>query len=119
MDIERDELYQRAVAIVKRTGVAKCSAMQRELRIGFNRAWRMLEAMERDGIVSPLDEEHGRTVLSDNHHYRSGDANLIREGAEAACRAKMLLTNTGNRGLVDYYAVLHSRLEALADRIER
>ena len=53
MEDERDEFYQRAVDIVVSTGQASISMIQRKLRIGYNRAARMVEMMEEDGIVSP------------------------------------------------------------------
>ena len=46
------------------------------------------------------------------------DIITIREGAEASCRAKMLLMNTGNNGMMHHYANLASNLEQLASRIE-
>ena len=61
MEDERDEFYQRAVDIVVSTGQASISMIQRKLRIGYNRAARMVEMMEEDGIVSPAKcrEERG------------------------------------------------------------
>lgn len=53
MEDERDEFYQKAVDIVTATGQASISMIQRKLRIGYNRAARMIEMMEEDGIVSP------------------------------------------------------------------
>ncbi|MBI5043834.1 MAG: hypothetical protein HZC10_08440 [Nitrospirae bacterium] len=53
MEDERDEFYQRAVDLVTSTGQASISMIQRKMRIGYNRAARMIEMMEEDGIVSP------------------------------------------------------------------
>ncbi|MBI2377287.1 MAG: DNA translocase FtsK 4TM domain-containing protein [Deltaproteobacteria bacterium] len=50
---ERDEMYDRAVQIVTETRKASISAIQRRLRVGYNRAARMIEMMEKDGIVGP------------------------------------------------------------------
>ncbi|MCB9650363.1 MAG: hypothetical protein H6730_27820 [Deltaproteobacteria bacterium] len=52
-DDERDEHYDMAVKIVTETKRASISALQRRLRVGYNRAARMVEMMEHDGIVGP------------------------------------------------------------------
>lgn len=62
-DVERDELYSRAVELVTTTGQASISMVQRRLRVGYNRAARMIEMMEEDGIVSPPDGSKGREVI--------------------------------------------------------
>jgi S-DNA-T family DNA segregation ATPase FtsK/SpoIIIE len=51
-DFEHDEMYDMAVQIVCETRKASISALQRRLRVGYNRAARMIEMMERQGIVS-------------------------------------------------------------------
>jgi len=60
---EVDELYEEAVRLVKRSGQASVSMLQRRLRIGYNRAARMIEQMEREGIVGPSDGSRPREVL--------------------------------------------------------
>ncbi len=62
-DEEVDELYQEAVNLVVRTGQASISMLQRRLRVGYNRAARMIERMEREGIVGPSDGVRPRPVL--------------------------------------------------------
>jgi len=62
-DPESDPLYDEAVAIVLRTRRASISAVQRQLRIGYNRAARLIEAMEQAGLVSPMESNGNRTVL--------------------------------------------------------
>lgn len=58
-----DEKYDEAVAIVVETGQASLSMMQRRLRVGYNRAARIIEIMEREGIVGPADGSRPREVL--------------------------------------------------------
>jgi S-DNA-T family DNA segregation ATPase FtsK/SpoIIIE len=62
--MEHDEMYDRAVAIVTETRKASISAIQRRLRVGYNRAARMIEMMETEGIVGPASGPKGeREVL--------------------------------------------------------
>ena len=58
-----DELYNKAVAIVCREKRASTSFIQRHLQIGYNRAARIIEKMETDGIVSPANHVGRREVL--------------------------------------------------------
>lgn len=60
---EADELYRQAVELVIATRQASISMIQRKLRVGYNRAARMIERMEEEGIVSPLEAGKGREVL--------------------------------------------------------
>jgi S-DNA-T family DNA segregation ATPase FtsK/SpoIIIE len=59
---ELDEKYQEAVELVYQTGQASISMVQRKLRVGYNRAARMIEAMEKQGIVGPSDGSRPREV---------------------------------------------------------
>lgn len=65
---EHDELYDQAVAFVTEQGQASISSVQRRLRVGYNRAARMIEMMERDGIVGPADGAKPREVIV-RHDY--------------------------------------------------
>ncbi len=58
-----DELYDRGVAIVTETRNASISYLQRRLKIGYNRAARMIEEMEEQGVVGPNEGTKGRQVL--------------------------------------------------------
>jgi DNA segregation ATPase FtsK/SpoIIIE, S-DNA-T family len=59
---EKDDLYDESVRIVMETGQASISMIQRRLRIGYNRAARMVEQMEREGLVLPADGARPREV---------------------------------------------------------
>ncbi|HXG53587.1 MAG TPA: DNA translocase FtsK 4TM domain-containing protein [candidate division Zixibacteria bacterium] len=61
---EYDEMYDQAVAIVTETQQASISMLQRRLRVGYNRAARMIEQMERDGVVGPADGAKPREVYA-------------------------------------------------------
>jgi S-DNA-T family DNA segregation ATPase FtsK/SpoIIIE len=61
-----DELYDQAVTIVAETRQASISMIQRRLRIGYNRAARMIERMEREGVVGPADGAKPREVYAGN-----------------------------------------------------
>jgi S-DNA-T family DNA segregation ATPase FtsK/SpoIIIE len=63
-DTEADPLYDQAVRIVTETRRASISGVQRRLKIGYNRAARMVEAMEHAGIVGPLEANGSREVLA-------------------------------------------------------
>ncbi|WP_175939894.1 DNA translocase FtsK [Caballeronia sp. BCC1704] len=63
-DAEADPLYDEAVAFVVRTRRASISSVQRQLRIGYNRAARLVEQMESAGLVSPMGSNGNREVLA-------------------------------------------------------
>jgi S-DNA-T family DNA segregation ATPase FtsK/SpoIIIE len=60
---ESDPLYDEAVAIVLKHRRASISLVQRHLRIGYNRAARLLETMEQAGVVSPMQSNGNRDIL--------------------------------------------------------
>jgi len=63
-DPEQDELYDEAVQFVTQSRRASISAVQRKLKIGYNRAARMIEAMEVAGVVSEMSSNGSREVLA-------------------------------------------------------
>jgi len=63
-DAEADPLYDQAVDIVLKNKRASISLVQRHLRIGYNRSARLIEAMEKAGLVSGMDGRGGREVLA-------------------------------------------------------
>ncbi|GJM15743.1 MAG: cell division protein FtsK [Thermodesulfobacteriota bacterium] len=55
LDDEKDELYQQALRTIAESGQASISMLQRKLKIGYNRAARIVEIMEKEGIVGPQE----------------------------------------------------------------
>jgi S-DNA-T family DNA segregation ATPase FtsK/SpoIIIE len=67
---EYDERYDDAIALVTKTGQASISMIQRHLRVGYNRAARMIEVMEKEGVVGPSDGVKPREVLVTSYERR-------------------------------------------------
>ena len=63
-DAESDALYDQAVEIVVKSRRASISLVQRHLRIGYNRAARLVEQMEKAGVVTPMQSNGNREVLA-------------------------------------------------------
>ncbi len=62
-DEEKDEMYDQAVAIVAEAQTCSISMLQRKLRIGYNRSARIVEIMEKEGVVGPANGVNKREVL--------------------------------------------------------
>ena len=62
-DEGKDELYTKAVEIIKKEGKASTSFLQRKLQIGYNRAARIMETMEKEGIVGQANHVGKREIL--------------------------------------------------------
>ena len=62
-DNDKDELYEKAVMLIKNEGKASTSFLQRKLQIGYNRAARIIDMMEEDGIVGQPNHVGKREVL--------------------------------------------------------
>ena len=60
---EKDELYQQALEIIRSEGKASTSFLQRKLQIGYNRAARIIDMMEANGVVSKANHIGKRDVL--------------------------------------------------------
>jgi len=73
LDQEIDAIYNDAVRIVVEMGKASTSTLQRRLRIGYGRAARLLDNMEREGIVGPPDGSKPRVVLKRKDYFREMD----------------------------------------------
>jgi len=68
-----DDLYQDAIRVVCEMGRASTSTLQRRLRIGYGRAARLIDLMEKDGIVGPPDGTKPREVLKNRNWMREFD----------------------------------------------
>jgi S-DNA-T family DNA segregation ATPase FtsK/SpoIIIE len=71
---ERDELFDEAVRFVVQSGQASTSMLQRRFRIGFSRAGRLVDMMERDGIIGPADGSKPREILVAKDYYETVDS---------------------------------------------
>jgi S-DNA-T family DNA segregation ATPase FtsK/SpoIIIE len=71
---ERDDLFDEAVRFVVQSGQASTSMLQRRFRIGFSRAGRLVDIMERDGIIGPADGSKAREILVAKDYYETVDA---------------------------------------------
>ena len=71
-----DDLYQDAVRVVCEMGRASTSTLQRRLRIGYGRAARLIDLMEKDGIVGPPDGSKPREVLKKKDWMREFDESM-------------------------------------------
>ena len=71
-----DDLYQDAVRVVCEMGRASTSTLQRRLRVGYGRAARMIDLMEKDGIVGPADGAKPREVLKTRGWMKEFDESM-------------------------------------------
>jgi S-DNA-T family DNA segregation ATPase FtsK/SpoIIIE len=70
---DRDDLFDEAVRFVVQSGQASTSMLQRRFRVGFSRAGRLVDMMERDGIVGPADGSKPREILVAKDYYETVD----------------------------------------------
>jgi S-DNA-T family DNA segregation ATPase FtsK/SpoIIIE len=71
---DRDELFDEAARFVVQSGQASTSMLQRRFRIGFSRAGRLVDMMERDGIIGPADGSKPREILVAKEYYETVDS---------------------------------------------
>jgi len=71
-----DDLYQDAVRVVLEAGRASTSTLQRRLRVGYGRAARLIDLMEKDGIVGPPDGSKPREVLKKRDWMKEFDESM-------------------------------------------
>jgi DNA segregation ATPase FtsK/SpoIIIE, S-DNA-T family len=71
---DRDELFDEAARFILQSGQASTSMLQRRFRIGFSRAGRLIDLMERDGIIGPADGSKPREILVAPDYYETVDA---------------------------------------------
>jgi S-DNA-T family DNA segregation ATPase FtsK/SpoIIIE len=76
---ERDELFDEALAIVTDMGRASTSVLQRRLSIGYGRAAKILDLMERGGFIGPVDGAKPRKVLQAAYEFRERLGQRIEE----------------------------------------
>lgn len=78
-EAEQDDLYDEALAIVTDMGRASTSVLQRRLSIGYGRAAKILDMMERQGFIGPAEGSKPRKVLQAAHEFRERIGQRIEE----------------------------------------
>ncbi len=75
-ETEPDELYDEAVRIIKESGRASVSYLQRRLQIGYTRAARLMDRMEEEGVVGPFQGSRARAIMPDesSEKFRDGES---------------------------------------------
>ncbi|HTF37350.1 MAG TPA: DNA translocase FtsK, partial [Blastocatellia bacterium] len=76
---EQDELFDQALAIVSDMGRASTSVLQRRLSIGYGRAAKILDSMERQGFIGPAEGSKPRKVLQAAYEFRERIAQRLEE----------------------------------------
>jgi S-DNA-T family DNA segregation ATPase FtsK/SpoIIIE len=71
---DRDPFFMEAARIVVRTGQGSVSILQRRLKVGYSRAARLIDQLERAGVVGPFDGSKARAVLVDERYFDSTHA---------------------------------------------
>jgi S-DNA-T family DNA segregation ATPase FtsK/SpoIIIE len=79
---ERDELYEEALQIVTDMGRASTSVLQRRLSIGYGRAAKILDMMEREGFIGPAEGAKPRKILRAAYDFRERNDQIIEEALD-------------------------------------
>jgi S-DNA-T family DNA segregation ATPase FtsK/SpoIIIE len=66
---QKDEFYDEAVRVVMESGQASVSILQRRLRLGYTRAARIIDMMERQGLIGPFEGSKARKILIDREAW--------------------------------------------------
>lgn len=75
-DVDDDDLYEEAHRIILEAGKASTSYIQRKLRVGYARAARLMDILEKRGVIGPADGSKPRSVIGSNeNHTRTNDTN--------------------------------------------
>ncbi len=77
-----DPMFEQAAKLVVKTRKASASFVQRRIRVGYTRAARLLDIMEQEGLVSPLDDSNSRQVLVPPDYFEEVDDTLALNGGE-------------------------------------
>lgn len=116
-----DELLDEAIKIVRESGQVSTSYLQRRLRIGFNRAARILEELESSGIISARDGHNPRQVLisKEDEKYKKEIEEMTRKKYEEEKRLEIINKEIAHRKTQQQVLKAEKRLEALKKAEER
>lgn len=120
---EDDPLYDDAVRVVREQDRPSISNVQRHLKIGYNRAARLLEEMERKGVVSPMGSDGIRTMMAESPaRVERVPASYIeghRDGMERAALLVIEEAHSASSFLKEYTLQDkgYARLEAIVDNL--
>jgi len=76
---EKDEFYDEAVKVIIESNQASVSILQRRMRLGYNRAARIIDMMEQDGLVGPFEGSKPRRILVDREAWLKESLNSVKE----------------------------------------
>lgn len=116
-----DELLDEAIKIVRESGQVSTSYLQRRLRIGFNRAARILEELESSGIISARDGNNPRQVLisKEDEKYKKEIEEMTRKKYKEEKRLEIINKEIAHRKTQQQVLKAEKRLEALKKAEER
>jgi len=113
-----DELYDQAVQVVLKNRRASISLLQRHLRIGYNRAARLLEQMEQSGVVSPMQSNGDRIIMAPADLTQDlGDEDDEDPEQDDTASASETSTDDGHQQLLDDYNAMKQERDALQAKV--